>query len=457
MPVPLIVELRDGGRGDVYVEVRGKRPFPVAALEHTYIQFWSVQERHTKLWLPLVSVGVPHLYRDPAAPWLGLRFEGASALRYFDISGGSAERRLLGLLLEQGAFRVVWPIERVEVSREQPDMREWLPKVLTGTEDLDAETWEEAVYTVLCDDPTYTFGDRRKAGWGEKPHRRRRNAETTGPIATRASGDLPTEDPPTVTGVALPEGSRSPAGGPPHPLGAEDVLWSSDTVVADAVSLAASLADRFPETGLWPCVWPGFDNPASYCRASLRDGEPADADPAAVLAELWDFPAPPPHDAVDPFIQGFPGLAVPTADGAAANPFRVLADRSRPLQRPEDKLVLVPCLRPADVLTAIGFECGSEGSSAANDVSLLVAVLRSWEERFHAFLVRLVPGGLTLAVGSPPETLEHALEVAAELYAFAPGEEGARPGVLRELANTLVRNSAHPVGSPYVWELGWPS
>jgi hypothetical protein len=62
-----------------------------------------------------------------------------------------------------------------------------------------------------------------------------------------------------------------------------------------------------------------------------------------------------------------------------------------------------------------------------------------------------------LAVQSPPETLEHALDVAAELYSFAPGEEARRPAALRELAGTLVRDSTHPRSSPYVWEFGWPS
>jgi hypothetical protein len=464
VPAPLRISLCEARTGDepgtVYVEVRGKRPLPPAALERTHVQFGAVQERHTKLWLPEVKVSVLHLYKEPAAPWLGVGFEGASGSRFLDISRGSAERRLVERLLKQASFRVVWPVEGVEGSHEQPDLRDWLPKALAASEDLDAEMWEEAVYTLLRGffDHAYEFGDRHKPGWQARPPRRRARADVGGPISSPVSGEPPAEDAPTVAGIRLPDGSRSPAGVPPHPPDAEDVLWCSDAAVADVLRLATSLAERFPETGLWPCLWVAFDEPASYCFEFLRDGaDPADPDPAAVLAKLWNFWGPPAPEAVEPFTDGFPGLAPPTARGEPSNPFAGFAERWRPLDAQGDKLVLVPCNRPADVITAIGFECGPEGSAAASNISLLASVLRSWEERFHAFLVRLVPGGLTLAVQSPPETLEHALDVAAELYSFAPGEEARRPAALRELAGTLVRDSTHPRSSPYVWEFGWPS
>jgi hypothetical protein len=458
MPVRLALSLcQDDGEGEVYVEARAKKqPLPVAALEKTHIQFSAVQESQTKLWLPEVRVSVPYLPKDPAAPMLGMSFEGAYGARFLDISRGSAERRGLERLLEQERFRVVWPVEGVEVSREQPDMREWLPARLAASEDLDAETWEEAVYTFTRDSP-YSFGDRHKPGW--KPRRRRRAAgELGGPISAPVIGDLPDEGRPSIVGLELPEGSRWPAGASPDAPDAEEVLWCSDAPHADAFQLATALADVFAKTGLWPCLWDFPDQPGSYCLDYLRGlGAVKDVDPVGVLAELWDFPNAPAPEWVEPFTSGFPGLAPPTASGRPASPFALLTEHPQVHHSAAPKLVLVACQRPADLISAIGFECGPEASAVASDLALAVSVLRSWEERFHAFLVRLVPGGLTLAVEAPPETLEQALQVAAELYAFATPEDGGRPEALRDLARTLVCGSTWPQSSPHIWELGWPS
>jgi hypothetical protein len=457
MPTRLTVSLCEDDKGDVYVEARAKKqPLPVAALEKTHVQFSAVQESQTKLWLPEVKVSVPHLWNDSAAPMLGMSFEGAYGARFLDISRESAERRRLERLLEQEGFRVVWPVEGVEVSREQPDMRHWLPPRLAATEDVDAETWEEAVYT-FTRDTAYSFGDRHKPGWKQR-RRGRAAANVRGPISAPLIGDLPNEGRPSIVGLELPEGSRWPAGVSPYSPDAEDVLWCSDAAHTDAFRLAAALADVFPTTGLWPCLWDFPDQPGSYCLEELRALDAVkEVDPAVVLGELWDFPNPPAPRWVDPFTSGFPGLAAPTATGRPASPFALFAKHQQVQHSPQRKLVLVACQRPADVIGAIGFECGPEASPAASDVALSVSVLRSWEERFHAFLVQLVPGGLTLAVEAPPETLEQGVQVAAEVYAFAPPEDGGRPGALRDLARKLVRGSTEAQSSPHVWELGWPS
>jgi hypothetical protein len=139
------------------------------------------------------------------------------------------------------------------------------------------------------------------------------------------------------------------------------------------------------------------------------------------------------------------------------NPFDLFSQHRLIYHSAEAKLMFVACQRPADVVAALGLECGPEGSAAAGDVALPVAVLRSWEERFHAFLVGLTPGGLTLAVNAPPQGLEHALQVAAEIYAFATPEDGGRPNALRELAQQILLGSTSPQSSPHIWELGWVS
>jgi hypothetical protein len=457
MSAQLTPSLCEDDEGDVYLEVRAKKqPLPVAALETTQVQFNAFRESQAKLWLPNVTVSVLHLWNDPAALILGMSFEGAYGRRFLDISRGSADRRRLERLLEQERFCVVWPVEGVELSREQPNMREWLPDALAGSEDLDTETWEEAVYTQTRDTP-YTFGDRHKPGWKQR-RRGRAAVDPRGPISAPLIGDLPAEGSPSIAALELPEGSRWPAGELHDAPDRDDILWCSDAGHADAFRLAANLADAFPKTGLWPFLWDFPGQPGSYCLDYLRElGAVKQVEPQSVLAELWDFPNPPAPAWVEPFTSGFPGLAPPTASGRPTSPFALLADHPQVHHSAEPKLVLVACQRPADVISVIGFECGPEASAAASEIALPVSVLRSWEERFHAFLVRLVPGGLTLVVEAPPETVAQALQVAAEIYAFAPPEDGGRPDALRDLARTLVRGSTWPQRSPHIWELGWPS
>jgi hypothetical protein len=111
--------------GDVYVEARAKQPLPVAALETTQVQFNAVLESQSKIWLPNVRVGLLHLWKDSAAHQHGLSFEGASGVHFLDISQGSAARRRLESLLEQESFRVVWPVEGIEVSRPRSSPHIW--------------------------------------------------------------------------------------------------------------------------------------------------------------------------------------------------------------------------------------------------------------------------------------------------------------------------------------------
>lgn len=83
----------------------------------------------------------------------------------------------------------------------------------------------------------------------------------------------------------------------------------------------------------------------------------------------------------------------------------------------ETRLGLVPVRRGADVLTALGW------SGAANHVSRtagLCAMLRSWEDRFGARVLRLGPDRLDVSVAAPPQDVRHAVAVAAEHWVFCP-------------------------------------
>lgn len=76
-------------------------------------------------------------------------------------------------------------------------------------------------------------------------------------------GRIPADGTPTVGGIRLPAGHHV------HGLsvGSRTVLrpaWSTDVPVADAIQLAARLADAFPRTGLWPVLWTPSDRVGSY-------------------------------------------------------------------------------------------------------------------------------------------------------------------------------------------------
>lgn len=100
----------------------------------------------------------------------------------------------------------------------------------------------------------------------------------------------------------------------------------------------------------------------------------------------------------------------------------------------ETRLGLVPITRGADVLTALGW------SGAANHVSRtagLCAMLRGWEERFGARVVRLGPDRLDLTVAAPPHEVKHAATVAAEHWTFCPDPVLHESGSISAYADTI--------------------
>jgi hypothetical protein len=73
----------------------------------------------------------------------------------------------------------------------------------------------------------------------------------------------------------------------------------------------------------------------------------------------------------------------------------------------------------------------------SNQVAPLLAMLRSWEDRFGARLVRLGFDTLDVSVAAPPTTEEHALHVAAEHWVFCPDNVDQGPGSLQEYAASI--------------------
>lgn len=98
-------------------------------------------------------------------------------------------------------------------------------------------------------------------------------------------------------------------------------------------------------------------------------------------------------------------------------------------------LGLVAVHRPADILDTVGW------MGAANydgDPLNMTTVLRSWEQRFDAYVVGMGGDTLVLAVGRPARDLASALAIAAEHYAFCPDNVQQGAGTIREYAEALV-------------------
>jgi hypothetical protein len=156
-------------------------------------------------------------------------------------------------------------------------------------------------------------------------------------------------------------------------------------------------------------------------------------DVAAVLAERYPGGCVYHPDCLAPFGATFPGLAPPTAAAALLRPDEVVTAAVEEAELLGDYLLgLVPVARPADVPAAVGW-AGAEGWDAAT----VSAVLRTWEDRFGAVLVRMGRATLELAVAAPPWERSECQAIAAEHYAFCDDSYRGNPGTLRDYANLL--------------------
>jgi hypothetical protein len=158
-------------------------------------------------------------------------------------------------------------------------------------------------------------------------------------------------------------------------------------------------------------------------------------DPAAVLAGRWPACCASCRNRVAPFGSSFPGFAPPFADAADLQPDAVVAEAVRMAAEPGRELLgIAPAGRPADVPAAAGWTgmCNSW-----DDVAEVSAVLRSWEDRFGAVLVRMHLSVLELAVAAPPWRTEDCERVAAEHFAFTCDDDSPEPRTVRQHAHRL--------------------
>jgi Domain of unknown function (DUF4253) len=353
--------------------------------------------------------------------------------RYLDLSADSDERRMFERLSEQFVVRVWWVNEHVQVLQSYPpvEQRRW-QEALANTEGISREAWEEE----LADRAW-----RKSASWRPGPRPRTGQSgvvkapATPVPFFARRSGEIPHSGTPELAGVSLPPGRRYP-----RPYSA--AYWCSDDAAPDVWALAELLADSFRDTGVWPLLWRFEEDPDVYM-GGHGDLPAIDAvDVAAALRELWESAGSTPA-ATYPFTT-FPGLAASAQTPVPRqNPFAGLARAGEAA-----RLLLVPCNRPADAITALG------GLACETAPPLISAVLRSWEERFAAVAYAVMPRAVGLSVTAPPLTMDHALALAAEHHCFCPREDAGRAGAPRRLAGELLGDPG-AVGDTASWQIAW--
>lgn len=249
---------------------------------------------------------------------------------------------------------------------------------------------------------------------------------TDEPVKFRASkpGALPTAVQPDILGVQLPPGR--PVGPDPDHRNAADrhsLMWVSDDVQEDAGSTVLHLQSAFASTGLWPIVLQALTTEPVDDGRPWRNGEfapeqvtaPDSIDISAAVANWWLERMPPADD-------DYAGVR----EAVGTEPPRLASEGLSPRDSVGEVLTagipgrigLVPVTRPADVPAQIGWL----GATNYIDAGYVSAMLRSWEDRYGAVLVRIGFDYLHVAVTRVPDSAEAARAIAAEHYAFCPDQ-----------------------------------
>lgn len=253
-------------------------------------------------------------------------------------------------------------------------------------------------------------------------------------------GRLPPAVDGTVGGVRLPSGRLivpDPSYGGSNEVA--PVMWMTEEPVADVGTLWRATSRGFAEHGLWPLVLDSLDGDG---QRPWGDGEldpSGSSDPAAfavdeVLRRWWEMSVPSEGEddealaSLSPFGRRFPGLAA----ASASSPDPRVLDTA--LAERRGHLGLVAVTRPADVLAVLGW---LGPINHFQDMAMLSAVLRSWEDRFGAWLIGVGFDTITLAVTRPPTTIEHAQAIAAEHFASCSDCIHQGSGSIEEHAEVL--------------------
>ncbi|GIE33316.1 hypothetical protein Ait01nite_063610 [Actinoplanes italicus] len=203
----------------------------------------------------------------------------------------------------------------------------------------------------------------------------------------------------------------------------------------------SALRAQHGRTGLWPLLLGSLDEGSP--ERPWRDGDdlgadhvrsaPGDHYPGALLGAWWAQYQPDDESGASTW----PGLARrgelqadPDERAAEAADLVVIEDWLR-----APRLGLIPAGRGADALTTAGW---SGPLNFENDIAKISTVLRNWEDRFGVRVIGASFATLYLSVAAPPVDEEHALEVAAEHYAFCPDNVDQGCGSFEDYAKQLV-------------------
>jgi len=234
---------------------------------------------------------------------------------------------------------------------------------------------------------------------------------------------LPEEGDVTLGLVSLPPGRRVRAGAWEE-LGTdagEDVMWITDEPQSDAGALWWFLQDQ---TELVVLVLDSLGAEASVGRRRPWDtelvryeGEVPGADAVeGIFRFLWQDTEDADHPSVSPApFTAFPGLA-PSQNRTLSE--SVLAETA--LNQPPGWIGLAPAASAADSPMRAGWYSCSDAFAFPwgqwEAAGAMTALLRSWEQRFGARVMRLGWASMLLLVEKPPTSEDEALAVAAELW-----------------------------------------
>jgi predicted DNA-binding WGR domain protein len=254
---------------------------------------------------------------------------------------------------------------------------------------------------------------------------------TPGRYQAASPGTLPPPEGGVIAGIRLPPGVlvASTDSDPRRP----PVIWISREPVEGVGRVWGALARSFSETGLWPLVMDLDIEPEDMDEMLHEDIGDERGNAGAVLAGWWaeglaigdDFDS----DTYAPLGRRFPGLAAASRGERPANLDHLVSGLT-------GHLGVVAVHRPADVLGSIGWTGAANYDADPVDQS---TVLRSWEERFDAYVVGLGWATLVVAVGTAPQDRNAALGIAAEHLAFCPDNIWQGVGTVREYRDTLVK------------------
>ncbi|MGK5552927.1 DUF4253 domain-containing protein [Actinomadura kijaniata] len=215
------------------------------------------------------------------------------------------------------------------------------------------------------------------------------------------------------------------------------VLWVSDEPLEDAGGLWADLYGRREKTGLYPLLLDGLygeptrpwhDGELGHVPAGAIDVLAADG----VLRRFWDAVTENEHAA--PLSDPWPGLADPGI--GVSDPDDVAVELAEGLGIGVGRFLgLAPAGRGADTLSLVGWHGPLNHTNHTQEIS---AIVRSWEDRFGARVVKVGFDTLDLSVAAPPRTPEHARRVAAEHLAFCPDNVWQGSGDFETYAVSLV-------------------